>query len=202
MGTIGIISTNEDKQMLKKLILPTILVLGVNASAAQSKYQDSDAKGLIGVEFGMIGTDYQVHSKANIADGVNINKSTTYTPSIGLKLGSESEDYRFFIESKIWNTDKYSYGSTVGASMQYLLRFNSSLNVFMGLNGGVINITKSNWDLYAGADAGINLGFIENFDLELGTRYSSVDINSDASGRVSAFYQLYVSAIFKLPSSN
>ncbi len=202
MGTIVSISTNRRGFiMLKKLALPTLLILGVSASAAQSFYDDEwNSKGLIGLEIGAIGTDYQENSPTNIADRVNKDTTDTLSPSFGLKLGSESKDYRLFIEGKIWKTNEYDYGSTIGPSIQYLHRYGDAFNIFIGLNGGVVNVKDSKWDLYAGADAGVNIGLADNFDLEVGVRYSAVDINSDASEKISSFYHGYMSAIFKIPN--
>ena len=170
-----------------------MLVMGMNASAAP--FEDTfDATGLIGIEIGYMGTGYKKET-----DKLNpiISKETSSSPSVGLKLGGESKHYRAFIEGRIWNADDYDNGASVGGALQYLIPTGDMMNIFLGLNGGVVNSINSEWDPYAGADAGINLTFSESYGLEIGTRYSAVDINSDDYGKINDFYQFYVTAIFK-----
>lgn len=185
--------------MLRKLVLPALMVMGVNASADESYFQDEwDAKGLIGIEVGYMGTEYQIdEGRFDINNRPIIEKKTTASASFGLKLGGESKHYRVFFEGRYWNTDEYKYAGTVGGALQYLIRVDEKFNLFLGLNAGVINVTNSEWDPYAGGDAGINIDVNERFGIEVGGRYSAVDVNSDASGKINAFYQGYVSGIFK-----
>jgi hypothetical protein len=181
--------------MIRKLLLPAMLVMGMSASADDFF---GDPKGLIGVEVGYMGTEYKKDTgKLDINDNPIINKETTSSPSIGLKLGGESRHYRAFIEGRIWSTSDYDNGASVGGALQYLIPTGDLMNIFLGINGGVVNSINSEWDPYAGADAGINLNFSDDYGLELGGRYSAVDVNSDDYGKINNFYQFYVTAIFK-----
>lgn len=179
-----------------------MLVMGMNASA-DTFDNDFDATGLIGVEIGYMGTEYKKNTgKLDINDNPIISDETTSSPSIGLKFGGESRHYRAFIEGRIWSTgsDNYNNGASVGGALQYLIPTGDMMNIFLGLNAGVVNSLDSQWDPYAGADAGINLNFSESYGLEVGTRYSAVDVNSDDYGKINDFYQFYVTAIFKFHS--
>jgi len=180
--------------------------MGMSASADESYFQDEwDAKGLIGVEVGYMGTEYkEVRTKngvpvEDINDNPIIDKKTTSSPSIGLKLGGESKHYRAFVEGRLWTTgnDNYKTGATVGAALQYLVRLNNQFNIFLGINGGVANSLDAQWDPYAGGDVGVNIDFSETYGIEIGGRYSAVDVNSDDYGKINSFYQGYVTAIFK-----
>ena len=173
--------------------------MGMSASADDSFFQeDWDAKGLIGIELGYMGTNYQEDSgKQDINDNPIINTKTTSSPSIGLKLGGESKHYRVFIEGRVWSTDEYNNGAAVGGALQYLIPVAKTVNIFMGLNGGAVNTLDAQWNPYAGADAGVNLNFSRDYGVEIGARYSATDVGSDDYGKVNAFYGAYVTAIFK-----
>jgi len=185
--------------MIRKLVLPAILVFGISANAEESYFQDEwDSKGLIGIELGYMGTNYQENTgKKDINDDPIVHKKTTSSPSIGLKLGGETKHYRCFVEGRIWSTDDYNNGAAVGGALQYLIRTNEMFNIFMGLNAGAVNVVNAEWDPYAGADAGVNIDFNENYGIEVGGRYSAVNVGSSEYGKINAFYQGYVTAIFK-----
>lgn len=169
------------------------MVLGTGAYA-----DNTGDKGLIGVEIGYMGTEYRVDTgKLDINDRPIIKNESSSSPSIGLKFGGESEHYRAFLEGRIWNTDDYDNGASVGGALQYLIPTGNMMNIFLGINGGVVNSVDSEWNPYAGADAGVNLNFSETYGLEIGTRYSAVDVKSDDYGKINDFYQFYVTAIFK-----
>ena len=176
--------------MLKKIMLPALLVMGMTASA------DEDVtKGLIGVEVGYIGTKYNAPGTAGT------ETDTVGAPSIGLKLGAEGEFYRVFVDSRYWYTDQYHSAATVGAALQYLIRPAKAFNIFLGINAGWINTLtankdETNSDPYYGVDAGVNFDVADNFGIEVGARYANVN-SSDKDYITSEFYQGYVSAIFK-----
>jgi len=176
--------------MLKKIMLPALLVMGMNASA------DEDVtKGLIGVEVGYIGTEY------NAPGTGGTETDSVGAPSIGLKLGAEGEFYRAFVDSRYWYTDQYHSAVTVGAALQYLIRPVKVFNIFLGINGGIINtLSNGSGDTasnpYYGVDAGVNFDIADNFGIEVGARYANVN-NSDKDYIATQFYQGYVSAIFK-----
>jgi hypothetical protein len=187
--------------MLKKLILPILLVLGVNANAQESYFQDEwDYKGLIGLELGYMGAEVQRQYDPNTC--INPNCDTRYTDSssnvaLGLKLGAEGRHYRAFIDARTWYDSDYESAFTAGLALQYLIRLNNNFNFFLGINGGLINSERDEYDPYYGLDAGINFDFNENLGLEVGARYSDVSISDSDDMRIDYFYQGYVSIIFK-----
>ncbi|WP_345986091.1 outer membrane beta-barrel protein [Sulfurimonas sp. HSL-1656] len=175
--------------MLKKIVLPALLVLGMNAYA-----EEDAAKGLIGVEFGYVDTNYNTEGFSGD------ETSEVGTGSLGLKLGAESRNYRVFIDSSFWYTDQYKKAGKIGASLQYLIPLGDAFNIFMGLNGGVINsIGDTDVDPYYGADLGVNLNLSESFGIELGARYCDVS-DSNADLAITDMVQGYISAIFKFSS--
>ncbi len=173
--------------------------MGMNAAADDSFFQnEGDARGLIGVEVGFMGTNFQKDSgKTDINDNPIIEDTTTSSASIGLKFGAESRHYRAFVEGRIWNTDEYNNGATVGGALQYLIPTGDKLNLFIGINGGAINVYESDWDPYLGADLGVNIDMNNDFGIEIGGRYSSVDVGSSDMNKATSFYGAYVTAIFK-----
>jgi hypothetical protein len=179
--------------MLRKLVIPAMLFLSVGAYADDSSSSNIwGDKGLIGIEVGYVGTDYTKKTLFNPSG----NEETASSASIGLKLGGESKHYRFFVEGQYWNTDNdYEGAVTVGAALQYLIRLNEHFNIFLGVNGGSINSYGSEWDPYAGGDAGVNFDLNDAFGIEVGGRYCGVGTSDDL--KVKDFYQGYVSAIFK-----
>lgn len=184
--------------MLRKLVLPAMLFIGMGLEANESSFDMGDSKGLIGIELGYMGTNYQEDTgRKDINDNPIINKKTTSSPSIGLKLGGETKHYRLFLEGRIWSTDDYNNGSAVGGALQYLIPVAETANLFLGINAGAVNVVNAEWDPYAGGDAGVNINFSDSYGLEIGGRYSAVDVSSDAYGKVNALYQGYVTAIFK-----
>ena len=112
---------------------------------------------------------------------------------MGLKIGAENEDYRVFIDGHYYNVSgNFDYANSVGASVQYLLTFTPDLNMFVGINGGLINIKfvdekiNQSYELsnaYYGGDIGFNYAIHELLGLEVGARF----ININASNT-----QLYV----------
>jgi hypothetical protein len=171
--------------MLKKIMLPALLVLGINANA-------DDAKGLIGVEVGYVGMDvYKPNSTTNQTEKID-------AASFGLKLGGESRFYRAFIDARVWNARDVDRCYTVGGALQYLINPAEFFNIFMGVNAGVAHSVKDSnaVDPYYGLDAGLNFHITESFDIELGARYSEVMGSKDAY-IMDDFYQGYISAIFK-----
>jgi len=172
--------------MLKKIILPALLVMGMSAHA-----EEGSAKGLIGVQVGYIGTNW------NIPAAQGGGTETVGSPSIGLKFGAEGDFYRVFIDTNYWYTNEYDSAGTVGAALQYLIRPSKVFNIFVGINAGFINTVEDiNANPYYGGDLGVNLDFSEKFGLEIGGRVAAVD-SHDKEGTARNFFQGYVSAIFK-----
>jgi len=175
--------------MLKKILLPIVMVMGINAYA-----EEGNDKGLIGVEVGYIGTKYNTPGMQATETDEN------GAASIGLKLGAEGRHYRVFVEGRYWNTDAYDNAVSAGLALQYLIRPTETMNIFLGVNTGFISSTdKSKGDPYYGGDIGVNFDLQENLGLEVGARYSDVDEGREDYA-VGEFYQMYVSVIFKFSS--
>jgi len=172
--------------MLKKIMLPALLVMGMSAHAEDA------TKGLIGVQVGYVGTNWNVPT----ADGGGTKD--VGGPSIGLKFGAEGDFYRVFIDTNYWYTDEYHSAGTIGGALQYLIRPAKVFNIFVGLNAGFINTagTVTDANPYYGGDLGVNINFGEKFGLEIGGRAAAVD-SHDKDGTARNYYQGYVSAIFK-----
>ncbi|MEJ2468134.1 MAG: hypothetical protein P8Y65_04240 [Campylobacterales bacterium] len=172
--------------MLKKIMLPALLVMGMSAHA-----DEDSVKGLIGVGAGYIGTEYNEEGSGGDSS------DTVGAPSFNLKLGAEGRFYRAFIDGSFWYTDEYHSAGTLGVALQYLIRPAEAFNIFLGVNGGYINtIGDTEGDAYYGVDAGVNLDLSENFGIEVGGRAAGVSGgNSDYAA--TAFYQGYANLIFK-----
>jgi hypothetical protein len=175
--------------MLKKILLPVVMVMGINAYA-----DEGNDKGLIGVEVGYVGAKYNERGSA----GTETDESNT--ASIGLKLGAEGRHYRVFVEGRYWNDKGYDNALTIGGAFQYLIRPTETMNIFMGVNAGFINSTeKTKGEPYYGGDLGVNFDLQENLGLEVGVRYCDVDEGREDYA-IGEFWQTYVSAIFKFSS--
>lgn len=185
--------------MIRKLLLPAMLVFGLSAQADGDDFQDEwDTKGLIGVGIGYMGTNYKYNTgNIDINDEPIYDEETTSSPSLALKLGAESKHFRFFVEGQVWRTDEYNDGSTIGGALQYLIRLDEMFNIFMGVNGGWVNTVGDSWNNYGGVDAGVNIDFSESYGIEIGARYDAVSSGSRSEGKLKEFYQGYVTAIFK-----
>ena len=173
--------------MLKKIILPALLLIGLNANAAEDQ-----TKGLVGVELGYINTTYTAPAP-NIG---YVDTDKVGAPSIGLKLGAKGEFYRVFVVGNYWNTSEYNHAGTIGAALQYLMHPSKSIDIFIGLNGGWINTIDTYWDPYYGVDAGLNFDVSEKIDIEIGARACVVN-SSDIPYYTKNFVQGYASVIFK-----
>lgn len=173
--------------MLRKIVLASALVFGINASAS-----DWDATPLIGIEGGgVIGHTPGSFTESN-ENGV----------SGGVKLGAESDEYRAYISGRLYDVGDLDYMQSVGLEVQYLIPLNDSMNVFLGGNGGWIRLngnTGTESRGYFGGDVGVDLDINDKFGLEVGYRLSKID---DAGSKYGVQYISNISAalIFKLPN--
>jgi len=175
-----------------------LLVLGINAHAAEKRSLSEGYAGLIGIEVGYIGTEMQnSHLPGNIVSGNLLYTEKRDNASLGLKLGGESRHYRAYIDMRVWKDSDYGTSGTIGGAFQYLIPVGEKFNFFLGLNVGGINTVDSEFDLYYGGDAGINFDMTDNLGLEVGVRYSDVDVNAKDIEKADYFYQGYVAVVFK-----
>ncbi len=190
---------------MKKVLGSVLLLTSVYATASENYYQNAwDAKGLVALE-GAFGVAETKLTQENPTGGdYIIKKESGSSFAGGLKLGGESEDYRFFMSARYHEVEDYDYVTTIGAEMQYLIRAGEHFNIFLGLNGGGMGsqttigaVEYSMWNPYVGADAGVNIDIVENFGLEFGIRFNKAFSDSQDVGAVDYLAEGYVSLVFK-----
>lgn len=107
---------------------------------------------------------------------------------VGIKLGAQTNNYRLFLSARNNYIDGYDFAYSYGAELQHLINLSKLANLFIGVNGGIINLEfddsqdnprKIN-STYIGADIGTTLHITDTFDLELGARVSFLtdDVNT------------------------
>lgn len=162
---------------------------------------------LIGIEGGAtsINSDVDDHN-ANTSEAVNKT-----VQNIGVKIGAESYNYRIFLTANYYtNPDSsYDYIGTFGGELDYLLNVSSKMNLYIGINGGIVNMKfiapnetskRLISDPYYGADAGLNFHATKLIDLELGARLMMLDATNtknNVSYTFNNFVTGYASIIFK-----
>lgn len=190
---------------MKKVIGSVLLLTSVYATAGENYFQNAwDAKGLLALE-GAFGTGQTKQTQDIPAGGSHVitNESGSAFGG-GLKLGGESESYRFFISGRYHAVKDYDYVYTAGAEMQYLIRAGEHFNIFLGVNGGMMGTQATfgateytTTNPYAGADAGVNLDIVENFGLELGVRLNKNLGDTNKVASIDYLAEGYVSLVFK-----
>ncbi|WP_345975199.1 hypothetical protein [Sulfurimonas sp. HSL3-7] len=190
---------------MKKVLGSVLLLTSVYATAGENYFQTAwDAKGLIALE-GAFGTAQTklTESSPSGGDHVILNENGTSFGG-GLKLGGESEDYRFFLSARYHDVEDYDYVSTVGLEMQYLIRAGEHFNIFLGLNGGLMSAQTTIGETeyttnnpYAGADVGVNIDIVDNFGVELGIRANKSLGDQNEIGTVDYLAEGYASLVFK-----
>jgi len=186
------------KNSLNKVVLSALLV--TSSLMADSLF---DVSSLIGVEGGYSSLD--------------VEKSTATTntlkkyhmPHAGIKMGAQTESYRVFLNLNYYSDGDFDYVTTYGGSLQYLINVSKYWNIFLGLNGGVMNIkylapnevkSRTLSDGYYGGDLGVNIHMGDSFDLEIGSRFMSVDASNVMSNVTYTFDNLitgYGSVIYR-----
>ena len=184
---------------LKKVILAAILLISPLAA-------ESTDFSLIGLETGQSDFDFQ-----QTDSGVITDKGTVKLTHVGLKVGTEIENYRAFLSTRIFEATEFDYARAYGVEIQYLFHLSKSTDLFIGLNTGTIDMeyndqTSDNTitldNTYYGGDIGFNLRLAEGLDFEVGARVMS--INSSES-EVTTNYNFdnivtaYASIILKFP---
>ncbi len=178
--------------MLKKGLLLTLLAVGaLNA-------EDESVRGttLVGVEVGYVGSKYDVLGSGGRED------ETVGSAELGLKVGGEKGDFRFFLDGHIWHDDTYETAGTVGAAFQYLFRPSAPFSIFLGGNVGVTGSSEENGVYpYYGADLGVTVPIDKKIEIEVGGRYCDV-FEGDDDYALKEFYEGYVSVIFRFESND
>ncbi len=160
---------------MKKVLLALLLSISLFAF-------DNTAKSLIGIETGYGQFDYS-------SDSLNMGSTSSSEDFgiLGLKIGAETDEFRIFIDAHYYLVDgDFDYANSLGLSFQYLIPFTRDINMFLGINAGLMNIkvvdssigeSYEYSDPYFGGDIGFNYKLNETLDLEAGVRY--ININAD-----------------------
>lgn len=177
--------------MLRKFVLPAVLLLGVHAGA-----EEWDATGLIGVEVGSMSFD----AKDDL--GQSYNKSAA---DVGLRLGAKSEEYRILGQYHITGDYKQN-GNTVKNTLATLhldfmfwnwdLGENTTLKPYIGANGGYHEYKYGSYINENGTAVGAETGLLLDlpiFDVDLGIRYMGSE--NDA---VNSIFNVYLGIDLKL----
>ena len=159
----------KDKKGMKKITtaLCASLLCGTLAIA-------DDVKSLIGIEGG-----YSELGASNNAVAATAYDEKETVAHGGIKIGAESKNYRFFLSGRHYATDEFEQLSTIGAELQYLMNFSSWMNIFIGMNAGImdaeINVDQKRTfsELYYGGDVGFNfhLGALSIYNHVFGLQY-------------------------------
>lgn len=190
------------KKVLKKVFIGSALIGSV--ALADSSAFEVDSYSLLGFEGGY--------------SSLNVEKNVPSTPAVtnnyklmngGLKIGAQSDDYRLFLSARFYNADEFDYVTTLGGELQYLFNLSSIMNFYIGVNGGLVNISftpvgetssRTISNPYFGGDAGFNLHLGKMTDLEFGARIIGMDaqnIKSNATYKFNSIVTGYASIIFK-----
>jgi len=138
-------------------------------------------------------------------------QDSTDLASIGLKIGSESENYRVFLSGRYYADmrDKYEYIATYGGELQYLFHLSEKNNIFIGASAGIMNVkfaipaesfSRTLSDPYIGGDIGMNFHMRKFLDFELGVRILSVqavNVRSNIKYRLNSISNAYATLIYK-----
>jgi len=190
--------------MIKNRMKMIILGVALTATSLFADISDNEfnTKSLVGIEGGFNNVDY-------VYDGSS-SPENTHLSSIGLKIGSETRDFRIFLSTKYLNDsgNKYDYIVTYGGEFQYKFNAFDFMNFFIGLNAGMANIRfippvgsyTTISSPYYGGDVGMNIYLGNSVDLEFGGRVMSIqktDTINNIDYRFNKIVSAYASLIFK-----
>ena len=179
------------KKIIFKIII-TLLILSTSAFSASTL----NTKSLVAIEGS--------YNSFNISeDGAESEK--IIHGGFGVKIGSQTDNYRLFLSARNKAIPDYNYAYTLGAEIQYLMNFSSVANIFIGVNSGYFHLKIDDESelntKYIGGDIGLNLHLSEKADLEIGTRTIKLDDSLHLSNGVIHEFDnitsVYVSFIFK-----
>ncbi|HIC10146.1 MAG TPA: hypothetical protein EYO61_02140 [Campylobacterales bacterium] len=106
-----------------------------------------------------------------------------------IKLGAEDLGMRLFLSYRPMEVEKDIFTHSFGLELDSMVDISSHFRFFYGLVGGVIlyqiedknssvGYTKDSTGYY-GLEGGFIIAFTENYELEIGGRYSVTNINND-----------------------
>ena len=188
------------KKVFKKVVL-TSLLIGAPL-AAEYNFND-DMYSLLAIEGGYSSFDVE---KTDTVNPATIDKHKMM--HAGLKIGAQSDEYRFFLSGRYYNADDFDYATTIGAELQYMFNFSSVANFYLGVNGGIVNMrftdggttSRTISDPYFGGDAGFNVHLADTIDFEIGAKVMQIQAENKIGTVAYKFDNLisgYASIIFK-----
>lgn len=185
--------------MFHKAAAGLVLVMGLNVGLNADSGEDGlRNNGLVGIELGYVGAEYNRATGGTDSFGnPSVETKSVGAFAAGLKLGGEREHYRLFLEGRYWNTDEFNHAATAGGAFQLIFRPGDNVGIFGGVNAGVVNSIKHEWDPYIGLDAGVSFDLDQRFAIEVGGRYSKVNVEEKEAGKINELYQGYVTAVYK-----
>jgi hypothetical protein len=191
-------------QILKKVVfmkntLQTLLLASTLAST--SLLATDNTKSLVGFEGGISQVNVEYSTAPLVSEKYDL-------VSGGVKIGAESENLRIFLNANYLDGDEFDYARTYGVAFQYLFNVADFMNIYAGVNSGIMDLRLLNAaggavDLrksYIGADAGFNIHLGKSVDLEFGGRYLNIDADTTVSGvnyNFKDYVAAYGSLIFK-----
>ena len=190
------------KNLILKII--TIIVFINVAVLAESSPYAFNTKSLIAIEGSYSSLDAKNDDTPALEDKTDFR-------AVGLKVGAQTDNYRFFLSGRYNIISGYDYAYSFGAEAQYILNFSHVANLFLGFNSGLVSykLEDSSGDTrvydspYFGGDAGINIHLSKSIDFELGGRIVSLTDAESTSDKNSIVYLFdnivsgYASIIFK-----
>jgi len=188
--------------MIKKIVTFVLLL------SLSSLYAEDKANSLVGFEMG--------YGSMNVS-GPKYNKDKSVLTS-GIKIGAKDRDARLFLSLRYLHIPDFDFSMAYGAELQYLKTISDKFNIFLGVNGGMINLnfdahnfnktataaSRSINTYYGGADTGINIYMTQSLGLELGMRYMYLDASKRKNGEtysVKPITQGYLSLIYRYAAS-
>jgi hypothetical protein len=190
--------------MLRKKI-SALFITGICLSSAVQAKDIYRADSLVGIEGGYTSLDYK-HGTNSVSTTERSNLGNA-----GIKLGAENKDYRIFLSGRYFYdaSRDFEYIMTLGAEVQYKFNVLESMNIFIGVNGGISYLElrpadgtdRTMSEPYVGGDIGTNIHLGDSTDLELGFRIMSIQAKHTLVGyeeyTVGNLSSAYASIIFK-----
>ncbi|WP_345993403.1 outer membrane beta-barrel protein [Sulfurimonas sp. HSL-1716] len=181
------------------------LALAGNMAYAQADDFTYNTHSLIGVEGGFGSFDFD-HGLVG-----STSKNSKGFGEVGIKIGAQTDNYRLFLSARHYSMSDFDYANSIGAEGQYLIDVSKKMNMFVGLNIGVMNfkykadssVAKiSDKKDYVGGDIGVNFHLRKELDLEVGARYmylgySYTNTSTNATANIDHMINGYVSLIYK-----
>lgn len=138
---------------------------------------------------------------------IDADSETYNLTSGGMKIGAQTERLRIFLSGRLYSIDGFESANAIGGELQYLLPLNETFKIFIGLNGGQMNLEVDTAEglrklqtPYFGGDAGVNMALSDTIDVEVGGRILSLDYTHTLGGvsySVNSILQGYASIILK-----